>query len=280
MNDYIKDLKQMKFSKDSKEKRNVEQQDCSTFEGSVSEKAQQPKAVINDNLNRLANKLKIGRSKNRDSFLARSRTGTAQIRANPESYPHDHALSKLSPKHIASQFTYMNQEEDPDLESVVERRKVRSATRLNQEDSQARKLQIDLRFCTACNIEQPLRSKHCRACGRCVTTYDHHCPWIGNCVGERNKSKFYVYLWLQKSMLIFAIVSCVELLKLDPLSVFQKVVSILMICLAGIFLLFVTNLLVFHSFLAVSNTTTWECLSWNKISYLKNWPRKLGSPFS
>jgi len=39
MNDYIKDLKQMKFSKDSKEKRNVEQQDCSTFEGSVSEKA-------------------------------------------------------------------------------------------------------------------------------------------------------------------------------------------------------------------------------------------------
>lgn len=26
--------------------------------------------------------------------------------------------------------------------------------------------------------------------------------------------------------------------------------------------------------------TTWECLSWNKISYLKDWPRKLGSPFS
>ena len=35
------------------------------------------------------------------------------------------------------------------------------------------------RYCTVCNVEQPLRSKHCKDCRRCVALYDHHCPWTG-----------------------------------------------------------------------------------------------------
>lgn len=35
------------------------------------------------------------------------------------------------------------------------------------------------RYCTKCNLEQPLRCKHCIHCERCVGTYDHHCAWIG-----------------------------------------------------------------------------------------------------
>lgn len=46
------------------------------------------------------------------------------------------------------------------------------------------------------------------------------------------------------------------------------------------FQLFVVYLLVCHSYLAATNTTTWECLSWDKISYLQLWPRHLGSPFN
>jgi len=46
------------------------------------------------------------------------------------------------------------------------------------------------------------------------------------------------------------------------------------------FQVFVVYLGVFHSYLAATNTTTWECLSWDKISYLKLWPRRLGSPFN
>ena len=48
----------------------------------------------------------------------------------------------------------------------------------------------------------------------------------------------------------------------------------------AIFQLFVIYLIVFHTYLASTNTTTWECLSWDKISYLKLWPRKFGSPFN
>jgi palmitoyltransferase len=54
----------------------------------------------------------------------------------------------------------------------------------------------------------------------------------------------------------------------------------LVIVLAGIFSAFVLNLLIFHSVLLCLNVTTWEFLSWNKISYLSEWPKKLGSPWN
>lgn len=35
------------------------------------------------------------------------------------------------------------------------------------------------RFCEACKVIQPYRSKHCMKCERCILKYDHHCFWIG-----------------------------------------------------------------------------------------------------
>lgn len=49
-------------------------------------------------------------------------------------------------------------------------------------------------FCTVCNLEQTLRSKHCRDCKRCIATYDHHCPWMGTCIGEKNRKDFFIYI--------------------------------------------------------------------------------------
>ena len=47
--------------------------------------------------------------------------------------------------------------------------------------------------------------KHCYRCGRCTRKYDHHCPWIGTCVGENNHFKFIVMLFFQtlQSLLTF-----------------------------------------------------------------------------
>ena len=53
---------------------------------------------------------------------------------------------------------------------------------------------IEYKYCTICHIEQPLRCKHCKTCDHCVATHDHHCPWIGNCVGERNKIYFFWFI--------------------------------------------------------------------------------------
>jgi hypothetical protein len=56
--------------------------------------------------------------------------------------------------------------------------------------------------------------------------------------------------------------------------------GVLAFVLALLFQIFVVYLMFFHSYLAATNTTTWEFLSWEKISYLKLWPKHLGSPFN
>jgi palmitoyltransferase ZDHHC13/17 len=49
-------------------------------------------------------------------------------------------------------------------------------------------------FCLQCMIRKPLRSKHCRRCGRCVSRQDHHCPWINTCVANNNHRHFFMYI--------------------------------------------------------------------------------------
>lgn len=73
-------------------------------------------------------------------------------------------------------------------------------------------LYVEYKYCTICHIEQPLRCKHCKSCDHCVATYDHHCPWIGNCVGERNRLKFVIFLFLQLAQLIVGFSICTQVL--------------------------------------------------------------------
>lgn len=37
-------------------------------------------------------------------------------------------------------------------------------------------------------------SKHCGYCNRCVVSFDHHCKWLNNCIGERNYLLFLVLI--------------------------------------------------------------------------------------
>ena len=42
------------------------------------------------------------------------------------------------------------------------------------------------KYCRTCLIIRPQGSSHCRICNMCVERYDHHCPWVGNCIGMNN----------------------------------------------------------------------------------------------
>ena len=45
--------------------------------------------------------------------------------------------------------------------------------------------------CEKCQKERPLRAHHCSVCKRCFMKMDHHCPWVFNCVGFRNRKIFF-----------------------------------------------------------------------------------------
>ena len=52
---------------------------------------------------------------------------------------------------------------------------------------------------------KPPRAHHCRKCGRCVMRMDHHCPWVGNCIGLKNM-KYFLLFNFYTFLLCFSIV--------------------------------------------------------------------------
>lgn len=63
-------------------------------------------------------------------------------------------------------------------------------------------------LCFECSLITTLRSRHCNVCHRCVDVFDHHCPWINNCIGKRNIIPFYLFIFLQ-AVYLFGVLSLV-----------------------------------------------------------------------
>lgn len=57
------------------------------------------------------------------------------------------------------------------------------------------------RYCKNCKGYKPDRCHHCSVCNTCVLKMDHHCPFVGNCVGFRNY-KFFLNLLFYGCVLI------------------------------------------------------------------------------
>lgn len=49
-------------------------------------------------------------------------------------------------------------------------------------------------FCLSCDAPKMERVHHCSVCNTCVLRFDHHCPWMGNCIGLLNIKFFLLFL--------------------------------------------------------------------------------------
>mmetsp|Transcript_70493 Transcript_70493/g.131845 ORF Transcript_70493/g.131845 Transcript_70493/m.131845 type:complete len:308 (-) Transcript_70493:89-1012(-) len=61
--------------------------------------------------------------------------------------------------------------------------------------------------CRKCDSQRPERAHHCSICQLCVMRMDHHCPWVGNCIGIGNHKYFMLMSFYGMLACLFYILS-------------------------------------------------------------------------
>jgi len=125
--------------------------------------------------------------------------------------------------------------------------------------------------CELCGLKRrPLRTHHCRACNRCVATFDHHCHFLGQCIGELNHFRFFLFCATNLAVCHYTW-HTLSPLAADPSSHASQWVKELRLGLCFFLALLwsgLVALLGFHSWLVLTSSTSFEVNRSDKIGYL------------
>ena len=126
---------------------------------------------------------------------------------------------------------------------------------------------IIMPYCYSCSMYRPPRTSHCSVCDNCVERFDHHCLWLGTCIGKRNYKYFFCLLFFLIISGLFQIICGIYYVINQANKLKNKEKNSLLIVIGYSFIviydvlfiaIFLGKLFIIHTYLVCKNKTFYE----------------------
>ena len=126
---------------------------------------------------------------------------------------------------------------------------------------------LKVNYCYSCYLFRPPRTSHCAVCDNCVERFDHHCLWLGTCIGKKNYKYFYTLLGSLNINAIFQISFCIWVLLIEIKKIqnkenkgyaFISVIGSIILYNLLFVVIFIGKLFILHTYLVFKGLTFYE----------------------